>query len=113
MAASAITSAGAGDGHDRRQRWLSIGLQRSGRKQTLFLGAHRGGDLADRAAGVFRGGLADQRDGAGGLVLPDEVHFARELVEPRLRPPCAICSTFSTWTGLSAVELRAASRRRA
>ena len=47
-------------------------------------------DLADRGAGVAGGGLAHQRGGGGRLVLLDEVHFARELVEPRLDRRCAV-----------------------
>ena len=49
----------------------------------LFFRSHGRRDLADRGPGVGRSGLPHQRGGAGALVLPDEIHFSRELAEPR------------------------------
>jgi hypothetical protein len=73
---------GAGDGDARGDLLTTIGDDIARHEQTLFLRLHRQRYFADRAAAVFRGCLADQRDRVGGLVLLDEVHFPRELLEP-------------------------------
>ena len=46
--------------------WLRSALAVRSANSRVFLGAHGGRELADRAAGVAGGGLAQQRDRASG-----------------------------------------------
>ncbi len=73
-------------------RWLRSALPVRSVEQPLFLGAHGVRDVADRARRYLpRGGLAQQvASRAGDAVSLDELHFPRELVEPRFDRRAAI-----------------------
>ena len=63
-------------------------------------------DIADGDAGVAGGGLADQRGGVGRFVLLDEVHFASELIEPRVDRRAQLLDVARPGAGLSRRQLR-------
>ena len=90
MPASAITRPEPAMVTDGGQLLAAVGAGGSQRKQPSSSARIVGRDLADRAAGVARGGLAHQRDGAVGLALPDEVHFRWRIGRAAFRPPAAV-----------------------